>query len=381
MPLTLAAKDRHRHSKLHSLCADNGAPDNSDNMILHWFSGLLVLKFDGALRPPRDPGFPTKSLSKLATCGAAVWDDHNRLVALGGKRVSLVPGMTSADAEFEGILLGLEWLCEQPGHWWSAMGSGPPSSLTVYGDCKAIIDQLNGDSQPRKLKPKHEIAEKFLEQLRPVVDIRFQHVPRIDNKLCDGICQTVIDVHVSRANNELEKDYLELRNNPLPEGGRRKPQPTPLSECIERHLGEGSLIPLSMRPQALHKFVKVADNIKDGAALVSAGRILEADAKEFPPCSESRRKHPHCKQQLTAVAAELQIRGLDLLNKTKESKRIQHKHRFNLSRYSTDLDAVGLVTPARNFVTHHDSEPLVSWKNKYGMVCKSDEAVWTLDHP
>ena len=116
--------------------------------MLSWSLIGLILYFDGSLRTPRDVGFSTHRLGRMASCGTALYDDDHKLVCLGGKSLDIVPDITSANVEYDGFLFGLNapCLCSET------------DQLIVRGDCKAIIDQLNGNAVPRKLLPKHEAA-------------------------------------------------------------------------------------------------------------------------------------------------------------------------------------------------------------------------------
>ena len=172
----------------------------------------LVLHFDGSLRPPRDPipGFTRYSpkslnIDKMASCSAAIGTDSDKLDSMGGKMLSLVPGMTSADAEYEGLLMGLDklrtYLSEEEKI--ASLVSSPDPTLTVKGDCKVIVDQFQGKSTARKMETKYNTA---LDKLRTIqsmcaahpqstkkLSVRFQHIPRDDNHLCDAICRLLVN--------------------------------------------------------------------------------------------------------------------------------------------------------------------------------------------
>ena len=123
-------------------------------------SALLIIEFDGSWRPsPRDPapGFrpaPVQACSASASASAALFlkekDESSadeRLLAIGAK--SLSGTLTSADAEYEGLLMGLE-------HLESLLlyhdSYAMEQQLIIRGDCKAVIDQLNSRSNPRNFR-------------------------------------------------------------------------------------------------------------------------------------------------------------------------------------------------------------------------------------
>lgn len=118
--------------------------------------------------------------------------------------LSLIPGMTSADAEYEGLLMGLDKLrvfLSDEQNMNSFMSSDP--ILTVKGDCKVIVDQFQGKSAPRKMEIKHNLAIEKLRKLQNMcaahpqsskkLSVRFQHIPRDDNHLCDAICRLLVN--------------------------------------------------------------------------------------------------------------------------------------------------------------------------------------------
>ena len=213
---------------------------------------VIVLRFDGSLRPPPDlDGFtrapvawthasakPLDGSATLASCGATISlhapDDpdgreEGELVAAGAKHVPNFPGMTSADAEYEGLLFGLERLLRafsadlsddsDAWAWHEPAGTdGPPPEpprIILRGDCKAVIDQLSSRSVPRKTAAQHQLA---MDQMRALQDAHaaqqrrrsrrsskgvpspaprelsfgFEHVPREENVLCDALCQVAI---------------------------------------------------------------------------------------------------------------------------------------------------------------------------------------------
>ena len=184
----------------------------------------LVLQFDGSLRPPREPivGFTYTSVDgsyKLASCAAALHRTNNEgeevLISLGGRLLPLIPGMTSADTEYEGLLLGLDWLIgelssvDNNSILLELLGQDP--TLIIRGDCKTIIDQLILRSAPRKVEVKYKLATERIDTIQqlhqqrnqmagdvslslvPELSIRFEHVLRHKNRLCDAICKLTIN--------------------------------------------------------------------------------------------------------------------------------------------------------------------------------------------
>ena len=87
---------------------------------LLYILGSIIVRFDGSVRRPSDPGFPLDHLVPQAACAAVVLrDDGERLIAVGGKRLR---GYTSSiEAEYEGLLLGLEASPRMAGMVWVAV--------------------------------------------------------------------------------------------------------------------------------------------------------------------------------------------------------------------------------------------------------------------
>jgi len=189
---------------------------------------MIILQFDGSLRPPRDPqpGFTYSSKvigsgildgsEKLASCSASIisssnGDDYN-LIALCGKYIPN-HSMTSADTEYDGLLLGLDWLVnELSSNQSNIYQQLMDTMLIIRGDCKAVIDQINDKSIPRKMESKYNLAMEKIESIKDlystyyqrstevsvsnaddVLSVCLEHVPREYNTLCDTICKIVIN--------------------------------------------------------------------------------------------------------------------------------------------------------------------------------------------
>ena len=141
-------------------------------------SAILILEFDGSFSPPRDSEFQTIT-SKLATCASCIYhstidkQEIRQPIALGSRFLSVHVGFTSAHAEYDGLLLGLDWLVQTRKEFTLKQSNDSPRGehygehhLIIQGDCKTVIDQLSGKSISRKLREKYEIAELQIEQLR-----------------------------------------------------------------------------------------------------------------------------------------------------------------------------------------------------------------------
>lgn len=267
---------------------------------------LLILRFDGSLRPPRDPGFPTEKLSRLASSAAAIIRDDSSIIAVGGKTIPLYPGITSADVEFEGLLMGLDYLSTE-----FKENERRDEVLTIEGDCKAVIDQMNGIAKARKLATKYQAANSFRKQLG-FTEINFCHIPRRMNTLCDSVCEEVINLLVDRNFRQLRNDLQESRFS--------------IDKIINVYFGDCSIIPYSRRLLAYMEALKSARLLEDGFGIQRLGEQLQQDAKAWPDHGGNYTKTSE--QSLTSLALRLQIEGLNLQGETKNAFKLRRKHRF-----------------------------------------------------
>jgi len=159
----------------------------------------LILRFDGSLRYPSDPGFPVDSLGRMAACAAAIIDDANpgseRTVLVGGRLLDANRFSSSAQAEYEGLLLGLEAISRLQQNQRPPFTNSKPllsatTTVAVQGDCKTVIEQMQGRSRPRKLESYYEQATTILQELP--FNFVFEHIPREENTFCDRLCTTII---------------------------------------------------------------------------------------------------------------------------------------------------------------------------------------------
>lgn len=298
----------------------------------------LVLQFDGSFRPPKDFGFPTDSMRKLPSCSSAILaDGDEQVLALGGKLIPFMPGMTSADAEYDGLLVGLEWLGKQEDDWWTKHASS--KTLTIRGDNKAIIDQLSGSALPRKLLSKHEYGQSIFDNInKHLTTVNYQHVLRHQNALCDAVCGEIIQLSVSRTLNSFQAD-LEKFTQEAPGGEtdmtKRKVEQSPLATLIQSYLNEASVIPHSIRPTILKQLISKAEALDDGFALLKIGELMELESKLWGDCGERPIYGSNCRELLLVQGLQLQIQGWKILRKEKEADKLARKHKYNLSMYGS----------------------------------------------
>jgi Reverse transcriptase-like len=237
----------------------------------------------------------------------------------------------------------------------------PPSTeaattVTIQGDCKTVVDQLRGRSRPRKLEAYCDRARWLIQQLP--WQFSYEYIPRGANLVCDRLCSTVLSQQeqgaYASARNELEavwKTFHAARDVRNLE--------SPLSDFCKRHFGVGSsLIPFSRRPPIYRDVASVASRIRDYAAMIRVGELLESDAKTVWPSSSvqalvdilspdvesktavgSGASTPHLErepvgsQQLFFEGVVFQISGLRSLQRDKEAAMLERKYRYLLHRF------------------------------------------------
>ena len=424
---------------------------------------LLILQFDGSFRPSKDYGFPTVSESRMATCSFSLQlgmietastttstttkgqnantpsphgcsQANNHLptttipLALGGRSLASIGwDMTSSHVEYEGLLLGLEWLCQQLQH--DQTSSSPrfgtllpfttttttpaTTSLVIQGDCKTVIDQCQGKSHARKLHQKQQ--ERVCQFIQELVNhnrfgtIRYEHIPREQNILCDAICSRIISLKewhmlinliddIQQAWDVLNRIKPLTNDDPchhhhhhqlLPPwiddllNGRSQNRPRRKDDA--RH----SMIHIlrhSHRPMVYSKLATLAQNVQDYSALIRIGEWMEQEAKHWPKSKATTTttkttttttttpSSASCNDTYDSIvtqAIRYQIHGLQGLKKQKKVTELQQRHRVLLQRHADNrrredleysfLDLQDLKTEASQLDMPLDSMPL-EWK-------------------
>ena len=373
----------------------------------------LRLQFDGSHRPPRDPKFPSGSLGRIGTAAAClqiirmgaetndIVDDPIEestaqttitptTIWLGGRSMPQGSLESSAEAEYEGLILCLEQavLLFQNGQLRVLPANsvtpgdndnnsnnntnnnnnnmaGRLSNIIIQGDCKTVIDQMRGKSRPRKLQSQYRRAQECLGQLRQaghsLLEFEFQHIPREENGLCDGIC------HVIRSKVVEEEAWQGALNCCQQAPSIIKGQMSILSRCIGPE--NKSLIPYSKRPflyQYLAENVRKSNSTGDEyryETLIEIGAQMEHEAKQiWSRVARDHQQSPDCKN-LQAQGVRLQIEGLRGQASRKSLKTAVVKERQNRvllerctsaavptmpsSTSSSSSNALGTVRPLR----------------------------------
>lgn len=358
----------------------------------------MVLRFDGSLRYPSDSGFPTSATTKsssvglrrVASCAACLLEcrrqldgnvrpQKDRIVAVGGKRLDNRDDIdNSAQVEYEGVLLALEglqeWLSVTTAKASTSQGVGkkqeesnnfandaaspsgknnkhdsllpttipsmntPTTTLrvTVQGDCKTVIEQLQGKARTRKLQPEYDRVQALLQNHYPSyccdqpnggggggrqnvrVHFRFEHIPRSENCICDrvsakilhkqqqqwmlGLYQELDAIHaatMSKFRGEMMgatatmaastivqprqvAGGTSLANDEKQDDGKLRLQ---LSSFLNDHFlldrgsGQIGLTPFSLRPALYRRVAWLAARLNDYQTLLKVGQQLQEEAR------------------------------------------------------------------------------------------------------
>jgi hypothetical protein len=360
------------------------------------------IQFDGCLRPPRDSGFPTIT-HRMAVCAACIGkvhacnydnerdsefhNDHETTVtplAVGAMELPVSTETTSQHAEYEGLLMGLEWLVEFiscqnrneknmfdedfTGDDDGEAGKFPIQQreqharvfITIEGDCKTVIDQLTGKSIPRKLESLHQRAESLLDKLGSVhiittdsgmhsnVDDRFEaeyrHIPRNQNSISDSLCNNLMNIISAKSwmgsIDELEKAENQIMEQRL-SSSQVSTASSSLSEIFETVTRNTKY---SLRPPLYEMVANLAVKTEDYKLLVKIGeRLIEeesslnANTNTRPRREGGDRGHVNSRTtgriatSLKRAAVNYQIRGWEGLGNEKKIRFLQRKYRILLS--------------------------------------------------
>eukprot|EP00977_Amphora_coffeiformis_P019891 scaffold7575_cov159-Amphora_coffeaeformis.AAC.6 len=150
--------------------------------VCYLVAGLIVVQFDGSFKVATVDG-RTRMASAAATISYSHDDNQcEQIWYIGGKHPDTSRIKTSAEAEFEGLILGLEGLLA----WQESLAPFVDGGILVQGDCKTAIQQMQGRSRPRKLAHLCDHANELVQKIP--WPLQFEHCPREQNVLCDRLC-------------------------------------------------------------------------------------------------------------------------------------------------------------------------------------------------
>eukprot|EP00555_Chaetoceros_dichaeta_P008235 CAMPEP_0198273994 /NCGR_PEP_ID=MMETSP1447-20131203/58764_1 /TAXON_ID=420782 /ORGANISM="Chaetoceros dichaeta, Strain CCMP1751" /LENGTH=400 /DNA_ID=CAMNT_0043967921 /DNA_START=38 /DNA_END=1240 /DNA_ORIENTATION=+ len=264
----------------------------------------------------------------MATCAAALLlEDGKTIHSLGGKHVlsSLTTitqqTISSADAEYEGLLLGLNHVlylcensllplsCDDDNYVDASDGSngaadGSVVNIIIRGDCKMVIDHLNQYAIPRKQRGYYKKVKGLIHHIQNItaaagkhpITFKFEHIPRNENVLCDFLCQMLITVMQKKAVEDLRLMTQEAEVNAtinLHAGGEEQKEmklprskkkrfmfdKTPFTVPLGYlSIDEGGHIPLHARPALICDIACAAIRVNDPVAMRLTGHIIVQEA-------------------------------------------------------------------------------------------------------
>jgi len=141
----------------------------------------LAVWFDGALHGSGGTGGGAGAVVLNTATGRVVWQ---------GARFLEQPG-TSMQAEYEGLLLGLDAAARLT----AALPAGAVTSVAAHGDCKMLVRQMSGEVVARKTAPLHGAASRAAAALAASTGspVRFHFAPRANNHWADSLARGAID--------------------------------------------------------------------------------------------------------------------------------------------------------------------------------------------
>lgn len=246
-------------------------------------------------------------------------------IALGGRRVPVRFDSTSAHAEYEGLLLGLEWLCEQRKDLLNIVSSdGSPETrgvIVIQGDCKTVIDQLSGKSFSRKLQVPHQQALDHIEELKHTWDFRYEHIPREYNTVCDDICARITNLLTWKVSNDMSHYLNDLAGNRSSRDA--SPKSTVLVDILAQYFDpRTSLVRYSERPAFYYNVATLAAKMRDYEAMLQLGELMAAEAKFWTTHSNLKLAH----------GIKYQIEGFRGMGQEKKATQLERKYRVLLQK-------------------------------------------------
>ena len=325
-------------------------------------SAAIVLRFDGSLLRSN----PSSGGAIAASCAAAVLqNDDKALLAVGGRSLStdVVPGLTSGEAEYGGLILGLEYISnalllgQADGsasgieHLWRQevmkkhgddVESAATATLTIRGDCKTVIDHCQGVAVPRKLRPKYDMAMEQIDCIQDYVrvalgrelQLSFEHVKRENNELCDSMCRLITsrkeeDI-VSKIEREIDEAGIIAASSmdALPKAAkkRRKCRESPFAHPMKQISGApNGIVSIPKRLELYKHLSRAVLESKDAVAMRLLGNALSLESKDIS-C--------HSGDDTSAIALLLELSGLRQMNLVEDAERFERKHRHVLRQYA-----------------------------------------------
>ena len=332
-------------------------------------SAAIVLRFDGSLRSN-----PSSGGAIAASCAAAVLqNDDKAVLAVGGRSLStdVVPGLTSGEAEYGGLILGLEYISNalllqkqaddsaiRIEHLWRQeikkhgdAESAAAATLTIRGDCKTVIDHCQGCAVPRKLRPKYDMTMEQIECIRDYMrgalgrelQLSFEHVKRENNELCDAMCKFITgrkeeDI-VSKIEREIDKAGIIAASSmaalPKSTKKRRKYRESPFAHPLNQISGASSgIVSIPKRLELYKHLARAVLDSEDAVAMRLLGDALRLESKDIASSC-------HSGDDISTIALLFELSGLRQMKLLEDAERFERKHRHILRQYAgSELDSI-----------------------------------------
>jgi len=339
----------------------------------------LILHFDGSLRLPSNyrseeirPHHLLSSQKSIASCAAALIDeDGQTILSLGGQPIPITPKLTSADVEYEGLLLGLNHLLYLSEHeLLTTLCFGEKDynkgslKIVVRGDCKVVFDHMNQVATPRKQRAYYNKAKSTMEQMQSVElaagrgapFFHFEHVPREKNVLCDLLCRMMISALQSKAVEDVRREICDTeekilssdgefwKENELPSSKKKRYLffKTPFNKALGYLLEENDgRVPLHARVPLICDIACAAIHVNDVVAMRLCGKSIIEEAKQLRRFF--RNNGWINSSDLEHVGWDLEYAALVRMNLHQQAKKYANqmeKNRFGEENQKLDIDSL-----------------------------------------
>ena len=310
--------------------------------IIHIVLGSIVVRFDGSFRVATADG-RTRMGSAAATISFP--KDENlceRVLYIGGKYLDTSKIKTSGEAEFEGLILGLEGLLA----WQKYVAPVVDGAILVRGDCKTAIQHMQGRSRPRKLANLYDHAIALVQRIPWT--LQFEHCPRENNVLCDRLCYCLLATKQALVVDSIHGSLLHL----LKAGGIKDGS---LSHLCEKFLPHGKSLLDGMKRLKLYSILaRMAWIGQDYSFLIDLGGQMQKLATILMSSRDNRRDRNTAYDNTVPILVDLKIEGiryemaaLKILGKEKEILQLARREKATIRRYGVGKDTIGrvLATP------------------------------------
>lgn len=385
------------------------------------FVTSLVLYFDGSYIPPFSPIklIETRQLRPIISCGSAAFfsddDDEQSLtsLSLGAKVFSpeITVGLTSAHAEYFGLLMGLRWLLSD----YKNLSS--EKNIIIRGDSKLVITHLRGKAEPRKLTTEYKLASELLKEIRMKLKkcdetrddtddvIQFELIERNKNKLADALCRKAVHavqkeaILFIRSNipKELPSDNNLSGESQKPTATTRKTKKWMKNELAELQKSSkfislsplyhpislimnpkyGSFVSTKNRLSILNDLSNVAYSFEDPYAMYTIGEILRTesvndlgltmkiDALELLSLQETE----YCKKMKMKKKGYLKIKSQIEKEETSGDHKESNRGSFDMKILYEELEG----DSNKNFTLERYMHNLAMWEKKAATVVRPYE--------